>query len=176
MKVKETPNNTKKHTDRQLAEAYIYPVENSRVNEKEERDYWELRKKRYEERSPEQVVFANILQLKFEMEDYINNANYNREANFGTFLKGYIDGLGKMNKEFADEIDIKPTELSQLINNHRNPNNEILVRLELHSNNTIPAVLWYKLMEKQKEQYIMNNAELRKAESKHVKGRLSFSL
>jgi hypothetical protein len=33
----------------------------------------ELRKKRFEERSPEQVVFSNILQLKFEMEDYVSN-------------------------------------------------------------------------------------------------------
>jgi hypothetical protein len=31
------------------------------------------KKKRFEERSPEQVVFSNILQLKFEMEDYLGN-------------------------------------------------------------------------------------------------------
>jgi hypothetical protein len=31
------------------------------------------KKKRFEERSPEQVVFSNILQLKFKMEDYVSN-------------------------------------------------------------------------------------------------------
>lgn len=70
---RETQKNTKKHTDRELAEAYVYPVENGMVDEKEERDYWELRKKRFEDRSPDQVVFSTILQLKFEMEDYIRN-------------------------------------------------------------------------------------------------------
>lgn len=171
-----TKNKSKSYTNRELAEANVYPADSSLINEKEERDFWELRRKRFLEKSPEQKLFSNILQLKFQMEDYLNRNYYDSNTNFGYFLRNYIESLGKKNKEFAEEIDIKPAELSQLINNHRNPNNEILVRLEIHSNNNIPALIWYKLLEKDKEHYLMSDKEIRKEERKHVKRKLSFSL
>ena len=51
-----------------------------------------------------------------------------------------------------------------------------VIRLELHSNNNIPAITWYRLLEKDKEYQLMSNLRLRKEESKHVKRKLEFSL
>ncbi len=168
-------NKEKNFTNKELAEAHIFPAE-EQLNEQEEKQFWELRRKRLRETSPEQKLLSKILQLKFQMEDHLHEDNYDKEVNFGYFLRAYINSLGRKNKDFAEEIDVTPTELSQLINNHRIPNNEILVRLELHSNNNIPAITWYKLLEKEKEYELMSNLKLRKEESKHVKRKLEFSL
>lgn len=58
---------------------------------------------------------------------------------------------------------------------HRSPNDNIFVRLEIHSNNYIPAVSWYKLLEKEKEHSLENNKALRQQERKHVSGKLSVN-
>jgi plasmid maintenance system antidote protein VapI len=160
-----------KLTDEELAEAYIFPADKSIVSEAEELAFWAMRKKRLRERSPEQQILANILQLKFQLEDYIQHSDYDDKHNFGFFLKSYIDILGKKNKDFAEEIDITSAELSQLVNSHRNPSKEILVRLELHSDNNIPAIAWYRLLEKEQTHLLAVDQELRKAEAKHVKKR-----
>ena len=71
--------------------------------------------------------------------------------------------------------DVKPAVLSQYINNHRRPKDEFVIRLELHSNGMIPAISWFKLIQKDKEHEIMTNQALRREESKHVRNRLDFA-
>lgn len=51
--------------------------------------------------------------------------------------------------------------LSQYINNHRKPKDEFVIRLELHSNGMIPAISWFKVIQKDKEHEIMTSQELR---------------
>lgn len=55
------------------------------------------------------------------MEDYLNADTFDENFYFGYFLKEYIQRLEKKSKEFAEEINIDPTELSQVINKHRKP-------------------------------------------------------
>jgi hypothetical protein len=59
-----------------------------------------------------------------------------------------------------------------MINKRREPNEAIIIRLELHSNNAIPAIDWFKLVEKEKEHIILTDTTLRKRESQYVTGRL----
>lgn len=119
--------------------------------------------------SPDDQLNAQIMQLRFQIEDYLKENRFNRKKTFGYFLKSYITILDKKSNEFADEIDIKPTELSQYINNHRTPPQPVMIRLELHSNNIIPAVHWYRLAESRKLHALMSDKTLRKEQKKYVK-------
>jgi len=114
------------------------------------------------------MLLADLLQLKFQMEDYVNREEFTIQKNFGHFLKEYFRLSRKKRNEFAVEIGIHETLLSQLINNRRVPGENILIRLELHSNNSIPASYWYRLVQKEKEHFIKTNQDFRKSEKKFV--------
>lgn len=109
-----------------------------------------------------------LLQLKFQMEDFINNPLDDRNS-FGTFLKQYIEAINVKQFQFADEISIDKTYLSQLINQHRSPSEEVMIRLEIHSRNIINAVTWFKLAEREKEIEIRTNKTIRQKEKRYVK-------
>ena len=82
----------------------------------------------------------------------------------------------KKKKGFAQEIQIHETLLSHLINNAQGePNDSIIIRLELHSNKIIPAIYWYKLAEKAKEHQIRTDDSLREKESPFVTHRLQLT-
>ena len=119
--------------------------------------------------TPEDQRNAQIMQLRFQIEDYLKENRFNRQKSFGYFLKSYITILDKKSNEFADEIDIKPAELSQYINNHRTPPQPVMIRLEIHSKNIIPAVHWYRLSEYRKLHELMSDKTLRKEQKKFVK-------
>jgi hypothetical protein len=119
--------------------------------------------------SPEYKLKAALLQLRFKIEDYLNDNKYDKRKTFGYFLKLYIDGLQIKRNEFAAAINIKPTELSLYINNHRIPPQYILIRLELHSHGLIPATNWYKLLEKVNLHELSTNKSLRTEERKYIK-------
>ncbi|MDF3029357.1 MAG: hypothetical protein K0S23_3664 [Fluviicola sp.] len=159
-----------KYTDKELAESFVFrskltPAQKAESNE-------ELSAKRKQLRqsvTPKEVLLSRLLQLKYQMEDYLENPNYDNTRSFSFFLKGYVEMLNKKNKEFADDIDINQTELSQILNNHRSPSEKVIIRLEIHSNKIIPAIIWHRLIEKEKEYQIINNSELRAREKSHVR-------
>jgi len=76
----------------------------------------------------------------------------------------------KINKHFAEDIHIEETELSQILNNHRAPSEKTIVRIGLQSG--IPALYWYKLIEKQKEHALETDLLLHESEAKYVKNKL----
>jgi plasmid maintenance system antidote protein VapI len=117
----------------------------------------------------EDQLKAQIMQLRFQIEDYLKENRFNRKKTFGYFLKSYITILDRKSNEFADEIDINPTELSQYINNHRTPPQPVMIRLELHSQNIIPAIHWYRLAESRKLHELMSDKSLRREQKKFVK-------
>lgn len=55
-----------------------------------------------------------------------------------------------------------------MINGHRFPPDYIAIRLEIYSDNKIPAALWIRLVEMQRLHEITNNKELRKKEKQFV--------
>jgi hypothetical protein len=132
------------------------------------------RKKIKNSQNENQILYAKLLQLKFLIEDYTKSNSYNKDLSFAYFLRKYIHLNYKLNKQFAQDIELDETELSSILNRGRLPSKKTIVRLELHSNNTIPAVSWYKLLEKEKEFVLQNDIELRLKESRHVKNRLLF--
>lgn len=164
-----------KYTDKQLAEAHIFPSELSLEQQKKgDKEFSNFRLNRLKNMSDEDRYYARIMQLKFMMEDYFKSNQYNIKYTFSHFLKEYIHSINKKNNEFSKEINLHVTQLSRLLNNKEEPNKKILFRLEIHSNNWIPALYWYRIIEKQKEQEIINDKILRASERKNVRKAVTF--
>lgn len=168
---------SKKYTPKELADSFVFRTKLT-TKEKKESDMqlMEMRKKIQKAITPKQLLLSRIMQLKFQIEDYLNNASYDINRSFGFFLREYLKSLNKKNKDFASDLDINETELSQILNKHRSPSEKLMIRLEIHSNKTIPAITWYRLLEKEKEHEILTDTTIRKNESKHVKNRLQLSI
>lgn len=159
-----------KYTDKELAESFVF--RNKLTSVRQAKSDAELSAKRKELRkfvTPKQVLLSRLLQLKYQIEDYLESPDYDTTRSFGFFLRGYLETLNKKSKEFANDIDIAETELSQILNKHRNPSEKVIIRLELHSNKIIPAIMWHRLVEKEKEHEILTNTALRTKEREHVR-------
>lgn len=111
---------------------------------------------------------ADLLQVKYQMESVIKSPEYQKALHFGYFLSAYIRAIQKEPHEFAQEISIDETRLSRIIHHKEAPNDELFIRLELHSNNIIPAQNWYLLTKKDRAYDISTNKALRKKEKKNV--------
>jgi plasmid maintenance system antidote protein VapI len=136
----------KKEADRQLAE------------------YRRNKKPMTEEVRVELIQFR----VRFRIERSLENKEYDPAMTFGHFLEQYVDELEIKRKEFAEQIGIDETLLSQLINGHRMPPDYLVIRLEIHSDNKIPADFWYRLVGREKEHFIRTDKEIRKIQAKYV--------
>jgi hypothetical protein len=101
--------------------------------------------------SKDQIIRAKLMQLKLKMEEYIKEPIYDDRNHFSDFLKIYVDTIYSTRNQFAHDINITPIRLSQVINNHREPKDEFIQRLMIHSEmvyKTIckfPKSTWYKV-------------------------------
>jgi hypothetical protein len=122
----------------------------------------------------EERLTGNLMGLKFRMENYFKSDKLSGEYSFAYFLKLYIEFLSRKRREFASEIGIDETLLSQFINQHRVPPDYMAIRLELHSNNLVPSEYWFRVMEKDREREMLSNkAVMMKRERKFVTGGIS---
>ncbi len=119
---------------------------------------------------------ARVLQFKLKIKEYLRQDQFDPQMTFSSCLGEYVNLQDKRHKVFAQEIDIKETELSLFINRHRIPPEYIIIRLEIHSNNAIPANWWYKLIEKEREHLIATNRELRREQKKYVHKKLDVKV
>ncbi|KIC92292.1 hypothetical protein [Flavihumibacter sp. ZG627] len=167
--------NSIQHSEQELAEAIVFPVSLTVAQKKESAALLATaREKSQQEMSSSDRQALQILHLKYQLEDYIrDDKSFNPDFNFGYFLKQYVKILKLKRKDFASEISIDESLLSQFINMHRTPPEYIIVRLEIHSNNNIPATHWYKLIEKEKVQTLRTDKELRKKESRFVRKKIA---
>ena len=83
--------------------------------------------------SKEQIMRAKLLQVKLKMETYLKQPVYDNHNHFTDFLGLYIDSIYSKRSEFANDINITPVLLSQVINNHREPKDEFIMKLTIHS-------------------------------------------
>lgn len=161
----------------ELVDSFVFPV---RLNKKQKLEaaeqLAEARKKSQSEMTDEDKLVLGLLRLKFQIETYIKSEKYDNKLSFGHFLREYVSLLQIKRKLFAEEISIDETLLSQLINQKREPPEYLMVRLEIHSNNAIPADYWYRVMEKRREHDIKTNKELRRKEKKFVQNKLSIAI
>lgn len=166
-----------KYTPKELADAFVFRTKlSAKKKVQANKQLNGMRKKVQAKSTPEQELLARLLQLKYQMEDYSNNAPYDVNRSFGFFLREYLKFLNMRNKDFASDIGIDETELSQVLNRHRKPSEKVIIRLEIHSNKIIPAIIWFKLLEKEKEYEILTDSKIRTVERKHVKNKLQLSI
>ena len=93
----------------------------------------EARLNRMKNLSKDQIIRAKLMQLKLKMEEYIKQPIYDDRNHFSDFLKLYVDTIYSKRNRFAYDINIKPIRLSQVINNHREPKDEFIMKLMIHS-------------------------------------------
>jgi hypothetical protein len=166
----------KKYRPEEIAESYVFPNDLDSLQRAHSLEVFQnWRKKNESKRSVKSKLITKLLQLKFVMEDYIMQKEYKEDFDFSYFLVEYIDRLEIKKKEFAQEIDVNPTELSQIINRHRSPNEKFIIRLEIHSNKNFPAIIWSKIIEKERIFRLQNDTKLRLSECKHVRSKLDFT-
>jgi hypothetical protein len=158
-----------KYTLEEIADAFVFPVEiPAELQQEAKEQLAKARKKGQEEMSDETRIELNLLSIRFRIEKYISKKDFDPTQTFPFFLKEYIEAFEVKQKDFAAQISIDETLLSQLTNMHRMPPEYVFIRLEIHSNNIIPANYWYKLVEKQKEHELRTDKALRKRETKYV--------
>lgn len=164
----------KEMTPEEIVENFVLPVKLTKKQQLEASKQLAESRKRYQEQidTKRNYLKANLLQLRFQLQDYVKSEHYDSNKRFGNFLKSYLIVINKKSNEFAHEINIHETLVSQLINNHRDPNEGIMVRLEIHSNNTIPAHYWYMLVQKDRINLLKTDKALRKREKKFVKNKV----
>jgi DNA-binding XRE family transcriptional regulator len=172
MKKREKENN---YTDKELAEAHIFPT-NLSVSERKDIDdeMKTLRLQRLALMSESQKLQGNLLGLKFQIEDSIQQNTYSEKNNFSTYLQAYLRILDKKQVDFAAEIGLHPTKLNQILNNKTMPNISLMYRLEKHSGGFISALLWWKLLTKKMEADIINDTRKRQFEADKVSFQLAF--
>jgi len=166
----------KEYSSKEIAESLVFPdTRNSVEREDALIAFRKLRKEIADAQTEESKIISRLLQLKFQIEDYLNADTFKDNLYFGHFLKEYIQRLEKKNKEFAEEIDIDPTELSQVINKRRKPTEKLVFRLDIHSNRTFPAIMWFKLIEKERIHELLHDKGVIDSERKHVRQRIAYS-
>ena len=136
----------------------------------------EARLARMKNLSKGQIIKAKLLQLKLKMEEYIKSPVYDDNNYFSEFLKLYIDCIYSKRSDFALDIDATPVSLSQVINNHREPNDEFILKLMIHSEKVYKNVcpfhkkIWYQVYYHEKICFTMSNQEQWRPElEKHVR-------
>ena len=136
----------------------------------------EARLMRMKNLSKEQIIRAKLVQLKLKMEEYLQNPVYDKRNCFSEFLESYVDTIYAKRSDFAKDIDIAPVSLSQVINNHREPKEDFILRLMIHSERIYTNVCefhtktWYQVYFQDKICDTMSGQEKWRPEiEKHVR-------
>ena len=166
----------KKYSDEEIAEAYMIPATLSPEEaEKERQKLLAFRFKLLEEQSEEERIYSDVLMLKYQIEDYLENGVYIEEKSFGKFVEAYARILNRTKKKLAEDLSIHYTRLSQIINGRKEPNLALIHRLEVHSGYLIPAICWWKLVVKKQEAYLLKDTATKQEEALKVSNAMKFS-
>lgn len=75
-----------------------------------------IRLEKLKSQTDEQKMYADLVQLRIKMEDYVNVIkNYDENA-FGQFLLKYLKIINRTQRAFAKEIDLHFTKLNRILN------------------------------------------------------------
>lgn len=134
------------------------------------------RKERMKSFTASQVVHARLLQLKLEMEEFIEKPVFEGNHSFAEFLARYIDTMYSKRAAFAKDMDITPVLLSQILNKHREPGEEFMLRLMVHSEKAFqhvcefPKATWHQVLFHEKMRNTLSTQDKWRPDvEKHVK-------
>lgn len=148
----------------------------------ESRRLMESRLERMNSLTEGQLLKARLLQLKLRMEDFIKQPIGSGDNFFTDFLKFYIDTIYKKRRDFAEDIDETPVLLSKVLNKHREPSKEFMLKLMVHTEKTFENIcpikksMWHKVYyHEQIYETIFNQEIWRPKIEKQVKIRKSIN-
>ena len=164
-----------KYTEEEIADGMLIPADLTK-EEKEaaESEMREIRFKILREQTEEDRLHSDLLRFRFQLEDYLKSGNYNPEQSFGKQLNEYVRILKKSKKELSEDLGVHYTRLSRILNDREEPNVELAYRLEKHSGNLIPAIVWWKIIIKKQEYEIRKDNKTRKKEWSKVQGAVTL--
>ncbi len=111
----------------------------------------QARLERMKNLSGDQILRAKLLQLKLKMENYLKAPVYDSRNHFAHFVETYVDAIYSKRSEFAKDINVSSVFLSQVINSHREPKEEFILKLMIHSEKVFKNVgefqktIWYEI-------------------------------
>lgn len=169
-----------KKKDKRLVEDPEFGLDSRYTSQKEQESeatlLMEARLNRMKSLSNDQIIRAKLMQLKLKMEEYTKHPVCDNHNFFTEFLKAYIDSIYSKRNIFASDIDISAVELSQVINNHREPKDEFFMKLMIHSEKVYSNIcefreeIWYQVYFNEKICDTMSTQEeWRPKIEKHVK-------
>lgn len=156
----------KKYTLAELADAVTLSIP---TTDAEKEEFVKLRLARRNALSEKERLFSSILSLKYNMKSYLSRTQFEAENNFGNYLKKYLKIVGRTQKKLAEEINIHPSRLSRIISGKESVGKSLAYRLERHSGDLIPAILWWKIFQREIELEIRTAIEDRNMEKQYVK-------
>ncbi|MEM9935100.1 MAG: hypothetical protein AAF824_15855 [Bacteroidota bacterium] len=118
---------------------------------------------------------ADIMRLRFQIDNYLKVEGFAFDKTFGKYLEEYMRVLRKNRREIASDLAVHYTKLSRILNDKEEPNVELTYRLERHSGQLIQATTWWKLIIKKQAFLISMDEETREREQQKVKGFLKAS-
>lgn len=160
----------KKYSKEELAEAFVFPPDMSEEEKREaDREFGELRKQRLLHRRPEEKMLSGLLRFKYELEDQVGRRDFDKEKGIPHFLSDYLNVTGRKQGELAEDIDLHPTRLSRILHGKEKLSLALAYRLEAHSGDTVPAILWWKLVQQEMEQEIKKDSDQKRQERRQVR-------
>ncbi len=125
----------------------------------------QARLERMKNLSKEDILRAKLLQLKLKMEKYLKEPVYDDQRYFTHFLVTYIDTIYSKRSDFAKDINVTANFLSKVINSHREPKEEFILKLMIHSEKVFKTVIefhnstWYQIYYFEKLSETMSNQD-----------------
>lgn len=126
------------------------------IGTKEYEDFKLLIRSKVAETSKDERIKISLLGLKYSMEDYLYSNTKIKEV--GNFIKQFIQLIEVKQIEFANYLEIRPSNLSKILNGERRLNIELALILEKLSD--IKAEVWLG---------VQNQNEIRKMQKSHSK-------
>jgi transcriptional regulator with XRE-family HTH domain len=162
-------------TPEELVDGFVIPARMTREQKRRaDEELAAVLQARRANLTEQEKLRGKLLQLKFQIEDYIKEDKFDPKKNFAYFLKSYVELQPRKKSEVASELSIHKSKLSQLLSGDREPSEDVFIRLEFHSNRFILARDWFRLTMKKHEHDIMTNAALRNQEKSYVKGHVEL--
>lgn len=142
---------------RQLTNGIL--TESMDIGTQEYADFKLLIRSKVAETPKDERIRISLLGLKYHMEDYLESISTSVEV--GSFVKQFIKLIEVKQVEFAKYLDLRPSNLSKLLNGERRLTVELALILEKLSN--INAGIWLGIQNKNE----IN--KIQKSQLQHIK-------
>lgn len=163
---------SKKYTKEELAESFVFPAiltpEEKAQADKELREH---RQKRIANRTPREHMLAGLLRLKYQIKKALVE-DFSEEKRFSVFLKLYLETTNRTVEQLAEDIALPLAVIEGFLLDRKGQTEvslaSLVLRLEWHSGEMIPSLLWWNLAMREMEDFVKLNLSKRDKEREKV--------